>query len=543
MNNILETIERIHTGGQVLRRNSRVHLLPKAAMRDRRGEALTAPHRVTARRRGFTLVEIMVVVVLGMLVFGIGIKAWRQYAFEIARSTLKQKLQQEARRVMQQLAADVRSADASGMNVVPGTEPDQPGFSRLQLARVFFRPEGNTTAPETAHPIEYELVPPVLRRTGPLTPQQSLAAPVILGTHVKDCQIVQATASATLAAPSAPPAPAASARLSSGTQGLEIVLTMSGTVPGSRVVVWHVERTSVFPRTALSQNQNPGVRSISSLASHTINSSPNAGFFDSFEAGALLTAERLAELGLGDLRELRNVQTNNIDSAESLLSQINEAIANSRPSETWGSWFAGWLRDTNIEISQDMGREISDADTVAELEPLQARLATFTQELGRTQIGLAFGESGSSGSPPDSAGARELAQRREEILKLKMKDRVTRINSPDAPTYEDQLREQLNAAGTRESWESQEAWNTRRERAQQMMTLYEQCNLSSILGGGSNANGSDVGIGAETDDYKALEYGYSCQQFASSKLAILKNKEVAEQNVQLIDEELRRRGA
>ncbi len=486
-------------------------------------------------RSAITLVEILVVTVIAVMVLSLAIRLWRQYSFELARTATRQLLQQEARQIMKQLAADVRSAEASGISQTDAAESGTTTVSQIRLERVFFQAGENSAGAESARAVRYEVAPPLLRRIGPLSAQSTLDCSQILGTNIEDCRLqLSSTASATAENPA------------SSAQGLEIVLRMASLVPGSRFTVRHVEHTSVFPRAAVSQLQNPGARTLSSLQALDGARQQQAGdntLMNAFSGEGRLTADMVASLSDGDLAQLKAAQQQSLGQLETMVSNVNQAIEQTRPSTDW-SWGA-WFGTTNLETIQHLGDQIGKAGTVVQLEEKKRDLDRFFEGFGEEKLQEAFG---TRGNASESARDHDL---KVEVLRMKMRDRAVLLKNQTAGatataterTQFEIMQETIAQNAQKQAGESQSDYDERRAREQRLVELYQNCNIGTLVGG-SRPDGSDVGLGDESNDYKALDYAQNCRDLLTTKMTALQSKKMTEENIQVIEaEEARRRSA
>ncbi len=496
-------------------------------------------------RSALTLVEILVVTVLAVMVLSVAVRLWRQYSFEVARTATRQLLQQQARQIMQTLAADVRSADASGISETGAAESGSTTVSQIRLARVFFQTGETTGSPETARAVRYEVAPPLLRRIGPLSAQSPVDCGKIIGNNIEECHLVVTTIGS--ATENSSGEPTAVSPAASSAQGLEIILSLATLVPGSHFTVRHVERTTVFPRAAVSQIQHPGARTLASMQTLDTASFQQAGdntLINAFSGDGRLTADLVASLSDGDLAQLKSAQRANLDALDEMVTNVNNAISRTKPSDDWS--VAAWFKTTNLEAIRDLGDEIRAADDVETLEARKRDLDRFFDGFGEEKLQEAFGTRGNA-----SESSRDHALKL-EVMRMRMRDREILISrqettgaasaSTDRTQFET-MQATIAANATRQPGETQEDFETRRAKEQRFVELYQNCNIGTLVGG-SQADGTDVAIGDETYDYQALQYAQNCRDLMTSKMTALQAKQMTEENIRVIEaEEARRRTA
>ena len=367
----------------------------------------------------------------------------------------------------------------------------------------------------------------------------------IIGNKVQDC-IIEAggTAAATAGGTATPETDTASA-------GVQIVLILESRVPGSGHLVRHVERTSVFSRPAASRQQHPGARSLTELAAMdagALEAADEAGIMAAFGPGASLTAELLGQFSTAELGQLRDAQRENLTQIQGAVANIDNAISQARPSHDilGGFWASIPFVRTNLERAQNLGADLRDAETTAALEEVRGELESLNRELLNDNLRRAF----RSLSRVDEESDEQKLRR--EALRMKAIDRLTLLSQAQNPPEEGQeaiqtqgqiLREQIENPenSRRQSHETEEAFASRRAREQRLLQLYDDCDLGRVLGG-SRADGTDVDLGDESNDFKALQYTIDCLDFCTSKLLAKRAEETTTGNISLIDDEIGRRG-
>ena len=111
------------------------------------------------RNTGFTLVELMVSAALASLVLGSAFGIWSYTRRNLARTSTRQILQQDATRILTQLKADLKAAKAETFKA--GENPMSLEFIRY----VVDKNDNTKLSAEQTEPVKYAFVKPILRRS------------------------------------------------------------------------------------------------------------------------------------------------------------------------------------------------------------------------------------------------------------------------------------------------------------------------------------------------------------------------------------------
>ncbi len=266
------------------------------------------------RNTGFTLVELMVAAALASLVLGSAFGIWSYTRRNLARTSTRQILQQDATRILTQLKADLKAAKAETFKA--GENPMSLEFIRY----VVDKNDNTKLSAEQTEPVKYAFVKPILRRSAGDKGAKSLS------NSVENIRISRKSLSAEQKEKDA--------YLESR---VDITLEMKSMVPGSKIEESYTTVSSVVIRDefyALVNKDRQEIFEVAKEVATEISKPGDSQFFnDQLDANALksLTDEQLTDLD--------NTQTTNLKDAKEAVSQINGRIEDVETGKKWWQGF------------------------------------------------------------------------------------------------------------------------------------------------------------------------------------------------------------
>lgn len=267
------------------------------------------------RRRGFSLVEVVVALVIGSLVMGVAYGIWSRVRREVARSQTRQMLQHELRVAADSITADLKAIKSGTMT--GGQQAADGSRVHFEFDR-FKKTEDNKLAEDSVEHVAYDFTGALLIRT--CGPNRR-----VFSTHLTSLELTrgvnQATAETTNVAGVNPDYDRAlNARL-------DIALTGKKQVPGSKIVEFHIERTSAVMREEYQKTVNKSYLSTNELAKlgkgSVVQGGPNSNFL---ENNGTMTEEQLRQLSREQLAGLEQSQQNMLTEAQKCLDDMNKNI-------------------------------------------------------------------------------------------------------------------------------------------------------------------------------------------------------------------------
>ncbi len=515
--------------------------------------------RTRRATRAVTLVEMVIAVFLFTLIAGVVYKIWSQSSFEMSRSMTRQALQQEVRRVGETISNDLKSSKAGTVQVEIADSDDRKTIRKVTLDRYIETQEGKASAQSTER-VVYDFNRPTLTRTAlnQSTPNGAgIPKTRLLSFSIEALELVPGSSTESL------PDVTNAAESAKGAR-VDITIVGKRGVPGSRVEEVHIERTSAVMRDQFYHAINPGYRSnfdLASMSSDKIVVAGDGREFSMFETGTELKPEDLKKLETDDLRDLRQIQSENLSKLRENIGRINQSVADLTPSRSFGTWagdtwsgITGGEKSTLKQLQDLAGRVRSSNDQ----STLTGAVQSCKEIEGRLHDRYLDRVYGTRGTDEKDRELRLLA------LKWRIQDRTIKIaNNKTMQDYEKQLRknpntqrpeslgtrmdyfgEEMTAAKERLSGESDADYNARVnpliERERKIREYYDKADLREILGGGKNggADGTGIAMGKEDEDFRGYEFSQRLNELAASKLTSVKSAEIANTNIRLIDNEL-----
>lgn len=273
----------------------------------------------TFKRRGVTLVELLVAAALASMVMGSAMGIWTYARRNISRTTTRQILQMDAQRVLTQLKADLKAARADTFNVV--ADP-----LTLEFRRYVVSSEDNSVlSAERTEQVRYVLNRPILSRA------VSGQGTKTLSRNVENLRIDRKALSEEQRENAA--------YLESR---VDVAIDLACIAPGTTSEEKFAQHTSVVIRDEFYSLMNPDRQEVLEVArevAEEINREASSSFFND-----ALNAELLVSLTEAQLADLESVQQANARKAMEDLAELDNKIGNVDTGKKW--WqvsFIGFL--------------------------------------------------------------------------------------------------------------------------------------------------------------------------------------------------------
>ncbi|GAB4279509.1 MAG: hypothetical protein Kow0029_23450 [Candidatus Rifleibacteriota bacterium] len=279
---------------------------------------------------GMTLVEITVVTILASIVMGSAVGIWSYSRRNMARTTARQILQQDAMRVLTHLQADLKAAKAETFKVQ--NDPLSLEFSRY----VIDPSDSSKLSGELTQKVKYTFTKPILRRSLDGKVGRSLS------NNVENINISRKELTAE-----------EKEKYQYLESRVDINLELAKKPSGSNTEEKFIKHTSVVIRDefyALANKERENVfDEADKVAEEMVKDSDSSFFSDE------LDAESLKRLTNEQLDDLEKTQKTNLDDAKKGLEEINERIGNV---ESGDAWYKHWFSDHVSEDVENLKKEL-----------------------------------------------------------------------------------------------------------------------------------------------------------------------------------------
>lgn len=267
------------------------------------------------RKTGFTLVELMVAAALASLVLGSAFGIWSYTRRNLARTSTRQVLQQDATRILTQLRADLKAAKAETFKA--GENPMSLEFTRY----VVDKNDNTKLSAEQTEQIKYAFTKPILRRSVGNKGTKSLSH------NVENIRISRKTLSAEQ-----------KEKDSYLESRVDITLEMCSLVPGTKIEERYTTVSSAVIRDefyALVNKDRQEIFEVAKEVATEISKPGDSQFFnDQLDANAL---KSLTDEQLNDLDKTQDV---NLTDAKKGVKEIDDRISDV---DTGKKWYQGLL--------------------------------------------------------------------------------------------------------------------------------------------------------------------------------------------------------
>lgn len=492
----------------------------------------------TKRRRGFTLIEVMVSIALFALVLGVTMNLWNQAQRNMAMTTTRQILQHDSRLIIQMMTADLKAVKANTFKTT--AEPLSMEFERFSADEKAM--EGEKLSTERTVAVKYKFLKPILHR------ELSGKGPRTLSGHVEAITVAKKA----LSAEEAEANPQQSARV-------DVAVTLKMRVPGSKKELIHTERTSVIMRDDYYQLVSKSYTSnlqTASVIKESIDESEKSSWFDQE-----LTASALKNLTKEQLDDMNQVQADTIKQANSDLKELDNQIKDIDTGKKWYNYAFGWLTgtDPDVEFATTMRNKLADIECPNDGLPEKGQRSSDKADAIIKEVDAKiqveekefFGKSFASIYDEKNASQKELAAAQKKAYEMKLADRqiekaLEKMSEEDKKDPEKMKQftklidqypkttEELRANMARdlrlaEKSEGDKAGiealiDKKCKEMEQIKSEYSKCNLTWM---------NDSSIEKKIKAYEANKQVYN---FGKSKVETLRTKEMSIDNQKVIDE-------
>lgn len=292
----------------------------------------------TRKKRGFTMVELIVSAALASLVLGSAMGIWSYARRNLARTGTRQVLQQDATRVLTQLRADLKAAKAETFKA---TETPM----SIEFARYVVDQNDNTKlSAEKTEQVKYVFTKPILRRTIAGKGAKSLS------NNVENIRITRKALS-----------DAQKEKDSYLEARVDIALEMGSIVPGTKIDERFTQHSSVVIRDefySLVNKDREEVFEVTKEVAEEIGKPGDSSFFND-----TLDANSLKNLTDEQLDDLDKTQETNVKDAKAGIKEIDDRI---NKVDTGKKWWQGFFFGLG---SNEEGSEVKAMrDRLADIE-------------------------------------------------------------------------------------------------------------------------------------------------------------------------------
>lgn len=334
---------------------------------------------IKPKRRGITLIEMMVAVFVSTIVLTAVYGLWLRVQRQIARSHAKQTLQNNLRAIANQMENDFKAIKQGTFKASPGEQsPD--GTSMHLSFECFVEPEKGKFAQDSTMHVDYRLQNGMLIRTTDNSQK-------ILSVNIDSLTINKTIDETSLGATDLE---STDEDFKAGREAkLDIAIAGKKRISGSADEIYHIERTSLVMRDEYYRKTNKAYVSIFDLAKKNVDeiivkdSTQDA----SFAPNAVYTEEMLSSLDADQLKGMRKTQEGILNQAKDAFDQINKNINDTdcgvggigATVDKIGAGLFGWLGSKleDSTIVYDMKERLKRAKTPDEVAGVTKELENF----------------------------------------------------------------------------------------------------------------------------------------------------------------------
>ena len=474
-------------------------------------------------RRGVTLVEIMVGILLTGLVLGAGYQIWSATRRDVTLASTRQMLAAQVRRALDVMAKDFQAMKAGTLEVTPGADGDS---ATIKFERFPLKNEGTSIGVDNTELVIYQYRKPRLTRTLRGQGEHPLAW------NLDSLELARGGRGAN--------EPGGINDLPVDQDGrnarMDILMTASSRVPGSQRIASFSAHISVFMREEYYATANKSrFIAMSRLVATNPANLRDQDRDDTMLTMGLLDPEALARLSREQLNELYRKESEALAQTQQQLAQLNGNIGDldtrttGRPSWNLANWYS-WPTDiTNLQ--RDIERHSSSAELARDIEKLDSKISQYEQDNLRDSFSRHV--PGFQNLDRNSQQYKDL----KEVYELMVRDRSMRraheMGQKDLPAdqrtayrsiLEDfnpgsLVRGQLPGNPPTTFNETQEQFEARRAKAQMIQENKDKVDLSWM--------DSDEGA----DRVKIYNAAKDLKDLAETKKAYLESKETHETNL------------
>lgn len=492
------------------------------------------------KRLGISMVEVVVAVFISTLVLGGAYGIWTRVRREVARSSTRQRLQNELRSIANSMKNDFRSIRAGTFEVLSASQDE----TELHIAfEKFVDPEETQISHDSSKRVEYVLANRNFRRITEDNMRIFSTSVDTIGLYRAESQQSQLAQEDEL--------------FRAGREAmLDVEIVASRPVRGYGDEMHYIEKTSLVMRDEYFRATNPNYVSIFDLAQQgreevvQLDDSVDA----LFGPGSQFNAEMLANLSIEQLEGLLEQQQDMLKQAVDGLAQINDQISDvsdgregfrgffRRMADGVGNVF-GFEGSEGNQVAQ-LKNELEAADTIDETENAINEIQSYVDRRNREYLR-------ESGVPVDGLSSEEL-EIYVEALKYRLQDRsmeaaigmMDELVDDDDEEYDDEFYDSMDRPGEGVGGRDEEGFeriidvmtsdenmidsetgevDVARQRA--LRDAYESINLGWL-----------GNFGDEGADHKAYIAAQTLLTHGDSKTDMIKIRDIAQDNIDLIEE-------
>ncbi|MEW6711586.1 MAG: prepilin-type N-terminal cleavage/methylation domain-containing protein [Candidatus Riflebacteria bacterium] len=475
---------------------------------------------MTERRKGMTLIEIMVAIFISTIVLSAIYGVWMRVQRQIAKSSARQTLQNELRAISNNMQKDFKAIKEGTFEAPPGEQSADGTRMKIAFDRFKESDEGKI-AQDSITRVEYELANGMLVRKS----DDSLK---ILSTNLDSVVIAKSVDEGAL---SATDLEATDKDFKAGREAmLDIAIAGKRRVAGSREEIFHLERTSLVMRDEYYKKTNKTYVSNFDLAKLETDDVMKADSTQdaNFGPGQAYTREMLESLDVPTLNGMKDAQKDLMEQAQEAFDRVNDNMNDTDTGHNVWDSLAFWS-DSEGEIVDDMRDDLVDADTYAETETAMKKLDEYAAKKEESFL---------SRSIPGWGG---LSQDQKMVYKqaydMKVQDRAIKAMNAQAKEADPNAEEQpymIDLATTVENqtFEDESGTTTisasdndaRQAESEALKSAYDSVSLDWM-----------GEFGDETEEVQAYNAAKSLINDGRSKLYTIELRDKSKANIELID--------
>lgn len=481
------------------------------------------------KRRGVTLIEVMVGIVLSSLVLGAAYHIWTYSRRDFLTGNSKQILQSEVRTALDFMANDFKAILAGSLKVTSGADGNS---AKISFKRFSKKEEAGKTQIDSKSVIEvvYDFNRPRLtRKAGPTPPR-------FLGFNIEKMDISQGQSDATLV-------PQGMEKVAGAR--LDIAITGRMMVPMVGKWIEHTEKTSVFMNSEYQMAQNKGVKSVAELSA-TDSSKISAATFlnDAMLSAGSLSPEALAGLTSAQLQDLLAKEQSSKTEADKKMKSVNDQLegVDARGGRTLNpmTWLSGSPTDVS-EIQEKLKKDNSVADLKADTGKLKKITDQYENDFINKSLGGKMTYDG--GRAGESEAQRKEREAVKEAFDLMAKDRNIQKAAEENPQKDangnpipyKSLMENFNTSNMQKGVdvngnpfnETDDQYKSRKDHADAVFQASQKMDLSWMDN--------------EKESVKIYSAAKDLTDLAVAKTAYAENRDLSQSNIEAIQEAMGRK--
>ncbi|RCK79468.1 MAG: hypothetical protein OZSIB_4222 [Candidatus Ozemobacter sibiricus] len=324
------------------------------------------------KRRGVTLVEVMVGILLSGVVLGAGYQIWSATRRDVALASTRQMLASQVRRALDVMAKDFQAMKAGTLEVTPGADGES---ATIKFERFPLKNEGTSIGVDNTELVIYQYRKPRLTRTVRGQGERPLAW------HLDSLELARGGRGAFEPGGINDIPPDQDGR----NARMDILMTASSLVPGSKRIATFSAHVSVFMREEYYATANKSrFIAMSRLVATNPANLRDQDRDDSMLTMGLLDPEALARLSREQLNELYRKETEALAQTRQQIEELNSNISDidtrttGRLSWNPANWFS-WPTEIT-DIQRDIQRHTTSAAVASDIKKLDEKIAQYEQD-------------------------------------------------------------------------------------------------------------------------------------------------------------------